>query len=134
MTTETVMLQVPENLYRRFEKTAQAMQRSLEEVMLHTLQVGSPPTWDDAPPEYQAELAALDHLDDNALWAIARSRKTLIEMARYDELLERNQAGTLTPTERLELQTLRTEAERFMLRKAHAAVLLRWRGHQAPTP
>jgi len=134
MTTETVMLQVPENLYRRFEKTANAMQRSLEDIMLQTLKVGGPPTWDDAPPEYQADLAALDQLDDDALWAIARSRKPAAELVRYDELLEHNQDGKLTAAERLELQTLRIESDRFMLRKAHAAVLLRWRGHQVPAP
>jgi hypothetical protein len=58
MATETVMAQVPENLYRRLEKTAHAMRRSIEDVMLHTLRVGSPPAWDDAPPEFQADLAA----------------------------------------------------------------------------
>ena len=53
-------------------------------------------------------------------------------MARYDELLEQSAAGALGDAERSELEMLRREADRFMLIKAHAAVLLRWRGHDVP--
>ena len=134
MTTATVTLNIPEHIYRRLENTARATQRPLEEVILHTLQVGSPPTWDDVPPEFQADLAALDRLDDAALWSIVRSHKGPADMARYDELLERNESGTPGGAEQLELQALRTDSERFMLRKAQAAVLLRWRGHHVPAP
>jgi hypothetical protein len=91
--------------------------------------VGSPPAWEDAPAEFQADLATMDRLADAALWQIARSRKAEADMTRYDELLEKNQQGSLTEAERLELTDLRTEADHFMLRKAHAAALLRWRGH-----
>jgi len=38
----------------------------------------------------------------------------------------------LTATERLELNTQVAEADRLMLRKAHAAALLQWRGHVVP--
>jgi hypothetical protein len=74
----------------------------------------------------------MDRLDDAALWQIARSHKSEADMTRYDELLAKNQQGNLTKAERLELTDLRTEADRFMLRKAHAAALLRWRGHTIP--
>ena len=93
MLAETVTLKIPEMLYRRLQSTAQSTQRSLDEVILHALQVGSPPVWDDVPAEFQADLAAMDRLDDAALWPIARSRKTEAEMKRYDELLAQNQDG-----------------------------------------
>jgi hypothetical protein len=134
MAVETVTLQIPEILYQRLVSTARATQQPLENVILHALQVGSPPEWDDVPEEFQADLAALDRLDDNTLWQIARSRKTVAEMERYNTLLDGNSSGTLTQAERLELMTLRNEADRFMLLKAQAAVLLRWRGHRVPTP
>lgn len=134
MPVETVMLQIPEIIYQRLVNTARATQRPLEEVILHALQIGSPPEWDNVPPEFQADLAALDKLDDNTLWQIARSYKTAAEMERYNTLLEGNSNNTLTETERLELMALRQEADRFMLLKAQAAVLLRWRGHRVPTP
>jgi hypothetical protein len=134
MAVETVTLQIPEILYQRLVSTARATQQPLENVILHALQVGSPPEWDDVPEEFQADLAALDRLDDNTLWQIARSRKTVAEMERYNTLLDGNSSGTLTQDERLELMALRNEADRFMLLKAQAAVLLRWRGHRVPTP
>ncbi|HEY9602854.1 MAG TPA: hypothetical protein V6C85_14670 [Allocoleopsis sp.] len=134
MSVETVTLQIPEILYQRLANTARATQRPLEEVILHALQIGSPPEWDNVPPEFQADLAALDKLDDTTLWQIARSHKTAAEMERYNTLLASNSSGTLTEAERLELMALRQEADRFMLLKAQAAVLLRWRGHRVPTP
>ena len=134
MSVETVTLQIPEILYQRLVHTSRATQRPLEEVILHALQIGSPPEWDNVPPEFQADLAALDKLDDNTLWQIARSYKTAAEMERYNILLEGNSNNILTETERLELMALRQEGDRFMLLKAQAAVLLRWGGHRVPTP
>ena len=129
-----ITLQLPERLYQRLSNTAQATQQPLEEVIVHVLEVGSPPDWDDVPEEFQAALAALDCLDDRALWAIARTHKSSAEMTRYDELLDRNQAGDLSDSEKLELIELRQAADAFMLRKAHAVALLRWRGHLVPHP
>jgi hypothetical protein len=128
--THTVTLRLPESLYIRLQQAADATRRSLDDVLLHAVQVGSPPRWDDAPAEFQADLAALDRLDDEALWLIARSRKTEVDMGRYQELLDKNANGTLAAEERDELVSLRIEYDRFMLRKAHAAALLRWRGYQ----
>lgn len=124
-----ITLQVPEILHQRLVNTARATQRPLEEIILHALQIGSPPAWDDVPEEFQAAIAALDKLDDNTLIEIVRSRKTASDLERYDTLLEGNANGTLTETERLELMALRQDSELFVLRKAQAAVLLRWRGH-----
>lgn len=132
--TASITLQLPERLYQRLVSTAQATQQPLEAVILHALEVGSPPDWDDVPEEFQADLAALDRLDDNALWSIARSHQHAPDTARYDELLELNRESSLSDTEKLELAQLRQTADAFMLRKAHAATLLRWRGHLIPTP
>ena len=129
MTTRTITLRLPESLYTRLQQAARATHRSLDDVLLHAVQVGSPPRWDDAPAEFQADLAALDRLDDEALWRIARSRKTEADMGRYQELLDKNVNGALAAEERNELVRLRVESDRSMLCKAHAAALLRWRGY-----
>ncbi|MEW6496289.1 MAG: hypothetical protein AB1589_27770 [Cyanobacteriota bacterium] len=121
---QTVTLQLSEPLYQRLVNTARATNRPLEEVMLHALKVGSPPDWDNVLDEFQVDLAALDRMEDEALWKIAQSRKTVAEMERYNILLERNQEGTLTDAEPAELTALRTEADGYMLRKAQAAALL----------
>jgi hypothetical protein len=129
MPAETVTLQIPEIIYQRLVNTARATHRPLEEVILRALQIGSPPAWDDIPSEFQAEVAVLDKLDDNSLWQIARANKTPEDMERYNILLEGNSNSTLNEEERLELMALRHEMDLFMLCKAQATVLLRWRGH-----
>ena len=132
MTVEAVTLRLPESLYLRFQQTARATRRTLDDVLLRAVEVGSPPRWDDAPAEFQADLAALDRLDDQALWQIARSRKTEADMERYQELLDKNANGASSAVEREELAALRHEYDDAMLCKAHAAALLRWRGHRIP--
>jgi hypothetical protein len=52
-------------------------------------------------------------------------QQSAIQVARYDEPLARNQAGSLTSTERLELHDVCSAAKRLMLRKTHAAALFR---------
>jgi hypothetical protein len=129
-----ITLQLPERLYQRLVNTAQATQRPLEAVIIRALEAGSPPDWDDVPEAFQADLAALDSLDDNALWVMARGHQSSDKMARYDELLDRNRETGLSEVERDELAQLRHDADAFMLRKAHAAILLRWRGHLVVNP
>lgn len=133
MSTAMLTLALPEVLYQRLEQAARAMKQPLEDVVLHALRLGSPPAWDDAPPELQLELAALEKLDDEALWKIAKGRMSA-DFERRDELLAANAEGRLSAAEREELARLRQEEDLFMLRKAHAAALLRWRGHPVPSP
>ncbi|MFZ0546194.1 MAG: hypothetical protein WAM60_12185 [Candidatus Promineifilaceae bacterium] len=132
MTIQNVTLPLPEHLYLRFEQVARATQQSVTDVLLHAVEVGSPPDWENVAAEFQPDLAALDRLDNKALWQIARSQQSDAEMDRYEDLLYKNANDALTTAEREELTHLRREADRFMLRKAHAAALLRWRGFQLP--
>ena len=132
MTRQEVVVSLPENLYLRLQRVAKATHRSFSDILLHAVEAGSPPSWEEAPAEFQQELAALDRLNDEALWEIARSRRAEADMARVQELLDKNANGTLSAAERNELNRFRQEADRFMLRKAHAAALLRWRGHKLP--
>jgi hypothetical protein len=132
MTTHAVTLQLPEHVYLRLQLIARATHQSFDDVVLRAIQVGAPPSWEDAPAEFQADLAVLDRLDDAALWHIVRRRQTTAEMVRYQELLDKNANDTPSDAERAELTQLRTAADRFMLRKVQAAALLRWRGHHLP--
>ena len=132
MTVKSVMLQLPEALYLRLQQVANGMNQSLDEVLIRVVQVGSPPSWEDAPAAFQGDLAALDRLDDQSLWRIARRTQLEQDWTRYQEMLDKNANGVITAVERMDLEQLRSEADRFMLRKAHAAALLRWRGHSVP--
>lgn len=132
MITQNVTVSLPEDVYLRLEQVARSTNQSLADVLLHAVKVGSPPGWDDVPAEFQAEVAALDRLDDESLWQIARSRTSAADMELYETLLDKHANDDLSESERLELIRLRHEADRLMLRKAHAAAILRWRGHQLP--
>jgi len=133
MSTATLTLALPDVLYQRLERAAAATKQSLEEVVLHALRLGSPPAWEDVPPEHQLELAALEKLDDDALWKVAKGQLSA-DFDRRDALLTASAEGRLTPAERVELERLRREEDSFMLRKAHAAALLQWRGKPVPPP
>ena len=130
----TVTLSIPEPLYHRLRQAAAVLQLPFDEIVLHALQVGSPPAWDDAPIEFQTDLAALDRLDNDALWNVLRSSATDLDWERYQMLLDRCADGKLTDVEQRELGELRTMADRHVLRRAHSATLLRWRGCQVPPP
>jgi hypothetical protein len=123
----TVTLKIPDEVYQRLALNAQATERSIEDILAHVLKVGSPPEWCDVPAEFQADLQGLDALDDRALQELVAAQKAESELERYDELLELNANGNLSAVEQSELRSLRQTFERFMLQKAQAAVLLRWR-------
>jgi uncharacterized protein YnzC (UPF0291/DUF896 family) len=61
------------------------------------------------------------------------SRVSANQQKKLNHLLQKNKRGSLTESERVELAALQNEADRIMLRKARAAVLLRFRGHRLPT-
>ena len=132
MTVKDIVLPLPEDLYVRLEQTARARKQSLTDLLVRAVRAGSPPDWSQAPAEFQADLAALDRLDDDSLWRIARSQRSEADAGHLQELLEKNADDALTAGERLELDAQVAEADRFMLRKAHAAALLQWRGHAVP--
>jgi hypothetical protein len=53
---------------------------------------------------------------------------------KCEALLQKTQEHTLSDTERTELTALMVEGDRFMLRKAQAAAILRWRGYAVAHP
>ena len=55
------------------------------------------------------------------------------QQQRLHDLLNRQQAGRLTVSQRAQLDALQQQADLVMLRKARAAVLLRFRGKRVPT-
>ena len=78
-------------------------------------------------------LVALESLDDQALWRVMLETVPLDQQHQLHDLLIRNQAGMLTDAEREQLAILQQQADLVMLRKARAAVLLRFRGKRVPT-
>ena len=85
------------------------------------------------PEELIADLTTLETLDTEALWRVMKETVPSETQAHLSDLLERQQQDSLTSAEQERLASLQHQADLVMLRKARAAVLLRFRGKRLPT-
>ena len=131
---QPVTLQLPEAIYERVRRTAEATKCPVEEVLIKTIEAMMPPSVDDLPPSYRDEFLGLDSLSDDELLKVAESVMPPAQQRRYSLLLRKNQKGALSEKERKALAQLGAEARKLTLRKAHAYAILKWRGHRIPTP
>jgi hypothetical protein len=122
-------LTVPEEVYTRARRIAEQTSRPVDEVMLQRLQTSFAPLPELAEDE-EAELEALKHLSDDALWTIARERMPNDLQLHMQELMDKNSLGTISAEEYSELESLVDRGERLMLRKSEAAALLAQRGYK----
>ena len=132
MALQNVNVTLPEDIYRRFEDMAAVTHRSLEDVLVETLQGNLPPTVRDVEPEQRDLVAGLQQLDDEALWAIAKQNVSATQWRRHRHLLRKATLGALTPVDQVELDELRTATDRFAIRRSYALALLKWRGYTIP--
>ena len=124
MTVKDIVLPLPENLYLRLEQTARATKQSLTDVLVRT--VADPPDWSQAPATFQADLAVLNRLFRRLLARFTQpAHRSRCRSA--SSIVGRERRRCPDADERLELDAQVTEADRFMLRKVHAATLLRAR-------
>jgi hypothetical protein len=129
---QTVTLELPQTIYLPAKRMAEVTNRSLEDLLVRALEASLPPL-DGLPSELAEDLVELESLDNESLRQVMVSKVPTAQQRELDRLLRKNQAGTLTEQERQKLDQLQREADRVMLRKARAAVLLRFRGHRLPT-
>lgn len=129
---QTVTLELPQTIYLPARRMAEVTNRPLEDLLVCALEASLPPL-DGLPSELVEDLVGLESLDDESLRQVMVSKVPTAQQDELDRLLRKNQAGTLTEQERQKLDRLQREADRVMLRKARAAVLLRFRGHRLPT-
>jgi hypothetical protein len=129
---QTITLTLPDDVLQPVQRVAQATQQSVEELLVIALQAALP-TLEGLPPDVMQDLVALESLDDQALWRVMLETVPLDQQHRLHDLLLRNQAGMLTASEHAQLSGLQQQADLVMLRKARAAVLLRFRGKRVPT-
>src|SRR5690606_12846674 len=102
--------------------------RPVDKVMLDYLWALSAPL-PALPLDEEAELEALKHLSDDALWTIARDQMPRDMQTRVELLMDRNSSGTITPDEYRELAALVARGQQLMVHKSEAAALLTGRGY-----
>jgi hypothetical protein len=83
--------------------------------------------------EITENLTLLETLDDQSLRAVMLGTVPADQAEQIHELLEQQQEGGLIDSEKTRLEHLQRSADLVMLRKARAAVLLRFRGEWVPT-
>jgi hypothetical protein len=130
--TQKLTVELPESIFRHLQQIAEQTHQPLEILVAQSITGNLPPSVDNAPPEVQADLLAMQQLAVDDLREIAQSQLPHVQQQRLLELLEKRQTTSLTPAESQELNDLRLAADRLMLRKAYAWNVLRWRGQRIP--
>jgi len=131
--TRTITLQLPDETLQRYQRGATAARKVLEEFLVERLMEAVPPLAGDLPSPLQEEMKGLENLDDKALWSVAHSQLPPARQRLYSRLLAKNSQGTITARETETLHALGEEVRRLTLKKAHAYMLLKWRGHRIPS-
>jgi hypothetical protein len=131
MSHPVLTLELPDDIYERVCRAAKGMNQPVEEALVNIVRAATP-SLEKVPAEYRAELEAMEDLGDEELWTISRSRPAPARQRRLERLLDKNQRGELTDRERQALGELRADGDRRMLRRAYAALLLKYRGHRVP--
>lgn len=121
-------IDLPESAFERLSRLAELTNQPLSYLVIQSITGNLPPAIETAPVEARSELLTLPTLSVEALRQIAQSQIPLEQQERHITLLEGNQEGLLSEAEQQELQELSQAADRFMLKKAHACAILRWRG------
>jgi hypothetical protein len=129
MATHAVTLELPEPLYRRAAQRAAAGQHAVEEELTMVLNEAFTEPESGLPAALEEELAQLKFLDDVSLWRAAELRMPDESVERWRELVEKRDLMGSSATESQEIEQLLGLADRVMLIRAEAAVLLKDRGH-----
>lgn len=133
MTLQTINIQLPDTIYQRLQRVAEAMNQPIEEIVFQTIRGNLPPSLEDLSPELRRVVADLQYLSNEELWAIAKAPLPSPQWRRHQRLLRKAQEGTLSAIEQKELEELRVATDWFVTRRSYALALLKWRGHTLPT-
>lgn len=123
------LLTIPERVYQRARQIARQTEQTVDQVMLSHLET-LPTALPVLAPDEEAELEALHHLSDDALWTIAREQLPEPTQAHFEQLMAQNSKGKISADERNDLAQLVERGERLMLRKSEAIAILSQRGYK----
>ena len=131
---QTVTISLPETVYRRLQHAAEIAGKPITEIAAQSIQESLPPLLEAIPARFRADLQIMQQFADDELWRIARSAVVPKDQRRYWRLLKKNSSSAaLSIRERQTLTELRATADKIMLQKAYAYLLLKWRGYRIPT-
>ncbi len=130
----SITLAIPDDILVRYKQGATIAHMTLENFLVDRL-VNMPLLLaNDLPAPFDETLRDLEELADDALWEVAERQLSNPEQAEYEALLDKQSANVLTNIEQQRLADLGQQARLLTLKRAHAYMLLKWRGHSIPTP
>lgn len=110
-----ITITLSDDIYQRAELFARLANRDIASVLADTIQLSIPPIRLDV-----LDLEPIADIPDEQVLALAELQMEPDQDTRLSELLDRQQAGLMTESERLELQTLMQIYQEGLLRKATA--------------
>ena len=110
-----VMISLPDEVYHRAERLAQLISRDVADVLADTVELSLPPL----SPRSET-VRPVTELTDEEVLALTELQMESKQDRRLSLLLERQQAGELSDTERSELLALMQLYQEGLLRKAQA--------------
>jgi hypothetical protein len=132
MSQAVLRLELPEEVYERVRRAAKGMKQPVERALVNIVKAAMP-SLEKVPANYRPELEAMEDLADDELWKVAESAPAPAQQRRLARLLDKTQRGELTERDRQALSELRDAADRLMLRRSYAYLLLKYRGPRIPT-
>lgn len=125
MSNQSVLIDLPENIYNKYKHRAEQMQRSVEAEIVESIAKAAPKNDDELSGELQELVIQLGFLDDKALVRIARSNQSKKEASRIETLHLKRQSEGLDDSESKELAELMKKFDRwFVLRNEALGILL----------
>lgn len=109
-----VTLTLPDQVWQRAEAWAQCTGREVADLLAETIELSLDPLG------HADRERSLETWSDHAVFAAVESTMPADEDQRLSELLDRQQAATLSADERLELRALMQTYREGLLRKARA--------------
>lgn len=130
--SQIVKLEIPEVFFKPLQRTAKATKQPIEKILLNALQT-SLPSLEGLPNDFIENLTSLENLGDEELRKVLTEQVSAENREKISALINKSKKNSLKNAESEMLDNLQKRADLTMLRKARAAVLLRFRGQRLPT-
>jgi hypothetical protein len=120
----TIILDLPQELYRRAQQAAQVTDRPVEQIIVEWIQ----PPIDDNRLSADKLLSELENMTIDELVQVARFKSSNLDSKRLQSILDLQKQRALTAHEQQEAEQLVAQEDLYTLRKAKALYLLKQRG------
>lgn len=131
MDAAAITVELPAGVYERLKLAAHRQNRTVPEIA-RDLIVDELTDLPRLPHEVEAELTAFEHLADATLLLLANGTLSHQQQRELARLNQKAQMDVLSPDEVLQQDALIAAYDEMLVRRAHAAAILKSRGRRAP--